>query len=54
MAKLNYPLQGPAKHLLDLVTGILPVLQYFYVNDAISEMYFTDDALTQPLVSEDT
>lgn len=53
MAKLNYLLQNPAKHLLDLVVGLLPVLQYYYTNDSVSDMYFTDDALAQPLVSED-
>lgn len=53
MARLIPPLQHPAQHLLELLTGLLPLLQYFYNDDGLVDMYFTDDGLTEPLISQD-
>jgi hypothetical protein len=53
MSRLTPTTQHPLKHLLDLVIGVLPLLQYFYSNDELTEMYFNDDDLTQPYEAQD-
>lgn len=53
MARLIPPVQHPLKHLLDSIIGVLPLLQYFYNDDALTEMYFVDDALTEAYVGQD-
>lgn len=53
MSRLVPPVQHPLKHLLDLIIGVLPLFNYFYNDDAFTEMYFTDDALTEAYISQD-
>lgn len=53
MAKLNYLLYSPARHLLDVLVGLIPIFQYYYSDSALTQLYYTDDGLSQALVNED-
>lgn len=53
MSRLVPPLQHPMQHLIELIIGVLPLLQYFYNDDAFVDMYYTDDGLTEAYISQD-